>query len=308
MRAPSGIKQKGVAIVLAMGVAALAAMAATAMLMTQSTWARQRELSFDHAQAQILVEAGLDWVRAILDDDRRLSAVDHLGEPWALRLPPVPVDNGELSGFIEDQQGRFNLNNLVNGGKVSPNQLEQFKRLLAVLGLPLTLADSLADWIDADDELQSAAGAENDYYLSLNPPYLAANRPLIDVGELALVRGFDAGVRARLQPYVAALPRSTQINVNTAPPEVLAAVINGLDLDGARLLVAQRERIYFGSVDDFVRRAPGGIDVSGENLTVKSDFFRVTMRVTVGQSEARGTALLVRDASVWPAVVWRKYS
>src|SRR3954465_14143007 len=105
--------QSGVAVVLAMGVVALAAIAAAAMLASQSTWARHAELTAEHAQAQALVQAGIDWSRALLGDDRRVSSVDHLGEPWAMRLPPVPVENGELAGQIDDQQAAFNLNNLA---------------------------------------------------------------------------------------------------------------------------------------------------------------------------------------------------
>ena len=85
LRHPSR-SQRGVAVVLAMGVAALAAMAATAMMLSQSTWARHSELSTDRIQAQLVVKAGVDWARAVLSDDRRSSTVDHLGEPWALRL------------------------------------------------------------------------------------------------------------------------------------------------------------------------------------------------------------------------------
>src|SRR5450759_3330110 len=96
--------QRGVAIVLAMGVVALAALAATAIMVSQSTWSRQSELTAEHVQAQILVQTGVDWCRAVLSDDRRASSVDHLGEPWALRLPPMPVENGVLEGHIEDQQ------------------------------------------------------------------------------------------------------------------------------------------------------------------------------------------------------------
>ncbi|MBI2960093.1 MAG: type II secretion system minor pseudopilin GspK [Betaproteobacteria bacterium] len=299
--------EKGVAIVLAMGVAAMAAMAATAIMVTQSTWMRQRELSAGHAQAQVLVQTGLDWVRVVLSEDRRTTAVDHLGEPWALRLAPVPVEQGELAGYIEDQQGRFNLNNLVSGGKVSPSHLAQFKRLLAVLELPAELAEALADWIDADSEPQPLGGAESEYYLALDPPYLAANRPLVDASELALVRGFDDVVRARLGPFVTALPRSTLVNVNTAPAEVLAATIEGMDLDVARGLVAQRERAYFRSADDFISRLTRGLAVSPGNISVRSDYFLVTMRVTIGEAQARGTALLVRDGAAWPTVIWRKY-
>ena len=215
--------QRGVAIVLAMGVVALAALAATAIMVSQSTWSRQVELSAGHVQAQLIMQAGLDWARAVLSDDRRASTVDHLGEPWALRLPPMPVDNGSLAGHIEDQQGKFNLNNLLKNGKLNPAQLALFRRLLAILALPSALADALADSIGAD------------------------SRPLTDAAELALVRGFDERVRARLRPFVTALPRFTAVNANTAAPEVLAAVVDGLDLDGARALVAQRERAYFRS-------------------------------------------------------------
>jgi len=290
-----------------MGVVALAAMAAAAMLASQSTWSRHAELTSEHVQAQAIVQAGVDWARALLGDDRRSSSVDHLGEPWAMRLPPVPVDNGELFGQIDDQQGAFNLNNLVKNGAVSPPQLAQFRRLLEILGLPDALAASLVDWLDADNEPQPQGGAEDSYYQGLQPPYLAANRPLIDVAELAVVRGFDAAARARLRPFITALPRFTAVNVNTASPEVLAAVIDGLDLDAARELAAQRSRAYFRNRADFVAQLPPGAVAAANDIATSSDFFQASMRVTIGGAQARGTVLLAREPSGWPAVVWRKY-
>jgi len=300
-------KQRGVAIVLAMAVVALAAMAATAMMLAQSTWSRESELTADHVQAQALIQSGVDWSRAVLADDRRSNSVDHLGEPWALRLPPMPVENGELAGDIADQQGLFNLNNLVKGGKVNLAQLVHFQRLLSLLGLPTALAGALVDWIDADSEPQTQGGAEDETYLALQPPYLAANRPLIDVAELALVRGFDDGVRARLRPFVTALPRFTAVNANTASPEVLAAVVQGLGMDGARALVAQRERAHFRDLTDLLRQLPMGVLVAAEDISFSSDYFMATLRVTIGGAQARGVALLERgNTGGWPAVGWRK--
>ena len=298
--------QRGVAIVLAMGVVALAAMAATSIMVTQSTWSRRSELASDHVQAQLIIKAGVDWARAVLSDDRRASAVDHLGEPWALRLPPMPVDNGKLAGYIEDQQGRFNLNNLANEGKVNLRQLAYFRRLLVIMDLPADLADALADWLDADGEPQPQGGAEDSYYLALERPYLAANRPLTDVAELALVRGFDGNVRARLRPFVTALPRFAPVNVNTAAPEVVAAIVDGLNLDGARTLIAKRERAYFRDNADFLNQLPNGAAVPIDDISVSSAFFMATMRVTIGEAEARGTALLAREDNRWPTVVWRQ--
>ena len=279
--------QRGVAVVLAMGVVALAAIAAAAMLASQGTWSRHAELGAQHAQAQALVQAGVDWARALLRDDRRVSAVDHLGEPWATRLPPVPVENGELAGRIDDQQGLFNLNNLAHGPRVSPAPVAQFRRLLKIAGLPEALAGALADW--------------------LRPPDPAASRPLIDVAQLALVPGFDAAVRARLRPFVTALPRYTALNVNTASPEVLAAVIEGLDLDAARALTAQRDRIYFRDRAEFYAQLPARATVGANDVATGSDFFQASVRVTSGDAQARGTALLQREPSGWPVVVWRKY-
>ena len=301
------MRQRGVAIVLAMGVVALAAMAAAAIMVSQSTWARQVELTTDHIQARAVLLAGADWARALLADDRRLSNVDHLGEPWALKLPPLPVENGELVGQIEDQQAAFNLNNLVTEGKINVAQLAHLRSLLATLGLPDELADALADWIDADSEPQPRDGAEDAYYLALDPPYVTANRPLIDVAELALVRGFDDNVRARLRPYVSALPGFTAVNVNTAPAEVLAAMIEGLSLGGAQLLVAQRDRAYYRDSGDFLRRLPQGVAAGAGDIGVSSNYFLATLRVTIGGAQARGTALLARGGAGWPDIVWRKY-
>lgn len=299
-------RQRGVAIVLAMGVVALAAMAATAILVSQAIWSRQTELSADHVQARAVLQAGADWARAVLSDDRRINRVDHLGEPWALKLPTVRVESGELVGRIVDQQGAFNLNNLVTQGKVSLAQLAHFRRLLEILNLPEELADALADWIDEDNQPQPRYGAEDRYYLALDPPYLTANQPLTDLDELALVRGFDDNVRARLRPYVTALPRFTAVNVNTAPPGVLSAVIEGLDLGGAQRLVTQRDLAYYRSAEDFRKRLPGGAEAAATDITVSSDYFMATLRVTVGGAQARGKALLARGAAGWPVVVWRK--
>jgi len=275
--------QRGVAVVLAMGVVALAAIAAAAMLASQSTWSRQAELTAQHVQAQALVQAGVDWARALLSDDRRLGNVDHLGEPWAMRLPPVPVDNGELAGQIDDQQGAFNLNNLLRSGALSPAHVAQFRRLLEILALPDALADALSE------------------------RYLELKRPLLDAGELAVVPGFDDAARARLRPFVTALPRFTAVNVNTASAEVLAAVVRDLGLDGARALTAQRERAYFRNLAEFLAQLPPGAAADGNDLATASQYFQASVRVTIGDAQARGSALLAREQTGWPAVVWRKY-
>lgn len=297
-------RPRGAAIVMAMAVVALAALAATALLLSQSIWTRGVELDSHHRQAQRVLEAGLDWSRALLHDDLRASQVDHAGEPWAMQMPPIPVEGGQLAGAIEDQQARFNLNNLVSNGKVDAEQQACLQRLLALLDLPGALAVNLGDWLDADGVAQG--GAEDAYYLGLETPYLAANRPLADLDELARVRGFEPAVRERLRPFVTALPRGTAINVNTASPEVLAALLPGLGLEAARALVASRERTIFLDRTGFLARLPEGVRLAPERISVNSDYFLVSLSVELHGAQARGSALLVRDSAGWPGVAWRK--
>jgi general secretion pathway protein K len=114
-------------------------------------------------------------------------------------------------------------------------------------------------------------------------------------------------VRARLRPFVAALPRYTSINVNTASPEVLAAVARDLDLDAARAMTAERSRGYFRNLSEFLVALPPDARVDGNDVTTASQYFIANVQVTIGDAQAQGSALMVREAPGWPAVVWRKY-
>ena len=272
----------------------------------QSLWQRQVESQFNRAQARRIGSAGIDWARAVLADDATSSSTDHDKEMWTLRLPPMPVENGEVTGVIEDRQGLFNLNNLVRNGTSSARDVAQFQRLLTILGLSAELATALADWMDADSEVPPG-GAEDEYYLAQAQPRRAANRTLIELGELVQVRGFDSNILTRLQPYISVLPMPTRINVNFAPPEVLAAVLENMSLSDARNLMHQRSTQPFKDIADFRGRLPhGGIKVVESDLSVSSQFFWVTGRASIGQAQITTQALLQRDAnSNWSSVVWQ---
>jgi general secretion pathway protein K len=290
--------QQGVAIIMVLLIVAMATSLAAYMALQQSLWQRQVESQFERSQARQIGAAGIDWARAVLAEDARGSAVDHDKEIWTLRLPAMPVEGGEVIGAIEDRQGLYNLNNVVTN-------VAQFQRLLAVLGLPADLAPALADWIDADSE-QRSDGAEDGYYLALTPPYRAANRELVELGDLLHVKGFDVRTIDSLRAFVSVLPASrTQVNVNFAPAEVLVAVIEGLSLSDARLLVQQRQGQPYKDIADFKQRLPyKGITIVDSDISVKSDFFWVTGRASVGHAQVVTQALLYRTNN-WPTVVWQ---
>ncbi|ADE10732.1 type II secretion system minor pseudopilin GspK [Sideroxydans lithotrophicus] len=295
--------QQGVALVLVLLIVAMATTIAAFMAQQQGFWQRAVENGRDRAQARRIAEAGIDWARAVLADDAAANQFDHGHEMWAMKLPAIPVEGGEVQGTIVDQQGVFNLNNLVNNGVTSVASLARFQRLLSALGLPQELGSALADWMDADSET-AENGAEDGYYLSLAKPYRCANRPLSDIGELAWVKGFDAGIIKRLQPFVSVLPESnTAVNVNFAPPEVLVAILPGLTLQNARQMATKIRTTPYKTMADFLQQLPKSVSQdSTMSLSVSSQYFMVTGYATQGDGASSVHALLHRSG-IWATQV-----
>jgi general secretion pathway protein K len=304
-RVPAAGRQGGAAVLVAMLVVALAALAVSSfMFRSQVEWRRMD--NFIHVeQARWVLRAAEQWGASVLQDDALHSSVDYLGEAWATRLPPVEAEGYQLSGWIEDEDGRFNLNNLVLGGKVDQSQLTIFDRLLQALQLPANLAPPLVDWLDADDTPMNEDGAESKYYAALSPPYHPANRPLVNVNELLRVKGFNRQILDRLRPFVTALPIRTSINVNTAPAEVLAALVPGLSVDAAYAMVAQRDRTYYRNLQDFQLALPQGLTATTNLLSVSSQYFLVQARVRRDRLALGNEALYHREGQRPPTLIWR---
>ncbi|MGH8799447.1 MAG: type II secretion system minor pseudopilin GspK [Casimicrobiaceae bacterium] len=298
---------RGAAIVMAMLLAALAATIAASLLWQQQRWISEHAHRRDQVQAQALAMAGVQWARQIVHDNAA-GGIVHLGQPWALKLPALPLENGSIGGYIVDVQGRININNLAGVPAAPGPTYAALQRLFAALALPPSLLNAIADWVDADDRVAEPGGAEDAWYLGQTPPGLAADAPVRRVGELLAVRGADPALLSRLLPFLSALDAPTAVNVNTAPPEVLAAVVNGLDAAGAATLVAARAKAPFSSVADFRGRLPRpDLTVDERLLDVRSDWFEVSIEARQGDTVARARALLRRAAvaNVWPMVVWQ---
>jgi general secretion pathway protein K len=294
--------QRGVAVVMAVLVVALATSAATYILWHQSLWLRQVENLAGRAQADAIARAAASWAATILAEDD--PALDHLGEIWARRMPPFPAEQAQVAGAMLDEQAKFNVNNLAREGGVTPHDFVAFQRLLAALGLPGGLAEAVVDWLDADDEVTQPNGAEDPYYLALDPPYRTAGRRVVDLGELVRVRGFTADTLARLAPFVTALPEETPVNVNTAPPEVLQALVPGLSIEEMARILELRKTKPFQSRDDFLRalsRPPS--ESVGAQLDVKSRYFSAEATVRLGRVVVGYRALFQRGERRLPVLL-----
>lgn len=302
-------RENGAAIIMAILITALAASLAASLLWLQDSWVRRVEIQQDRSSAIWVARAGVDFAAAVLNDDARNNHVDYQGEAWSLNMPPTPLEGGEISGYISDQQGLFNLNNLVKNGKTDAAQKAAFVRLLTTLALPPELADSLGDWLDADSEPQNTGGAEDSYYLALPNPYRTANMPINEIDDLLQIKGFDRKIIERLKPFVTVLPGYTPINVNTASPEVLAAVLPEISLGMARGLVSGRTSNHFKDLNDFLSRLPahqGAADVT--TMQVASQYFLVSVECRIGRAKVHFDSLLDREGVAWPRTIWRRTS
>src|SRR5690606_5946952 len=116
---------------------------------------------------------------------------------------------------------------------------------------PEELAANLLDWIDEDD-VRQGGGSEDDVYQRMDPPYRAANRPLLSLDELRLVEGFDGTLVDALRPYVTVYPiaGSGGVNLNTAPAWVLAQLTRGTDVSGMRPVEEADVRRILDARDD----------------------------------------------------------
>jgi general secretion pathway protein K len=297
-------RARGAAIIIAMIVAALAATVTIAIAAEQQRWLAGVAARRDQVQAQSLALAAVQWTRQILLEDGARGSVDYLGEPWALPLPPTPLENGSIEGRIVDAQGLMNVNDLAQTGAQGDNERARFARLFARAGLGQPALEALADWVGTDPQARPQ-GALDAWYARQATPYLAAHAPMLRIGELAAVRGFDDAALARVMPYLAALPETTAVNVNTAPAAVLAALLQvpETNLTG---LVAERVTRPFASIADFRNRLPQGAVIDDERaFAVASSYFLVTVRARQGDTIAQARALLKRSQGAWPVVVWQ---
>lgn len=300
-------RQRGTAIILAMVTVMLAAAIAAAVIASLGRSIDSRTGLQDQSQARMLARGAADWARNVLADDGMRTTVDHLGEPWAVKVPPTPVGEAEVAGEIQDWSGRFNLNNLAPEGKPDLVAAEQFKRLLESLGVEgaraATLSDALLGWISGNSD----PGSKTQPSLPATADGLQAPLgPLADLGELRHLDGMDEALLLRLEEVAVALPSPSKININMAPAEVLFALTSDLDMNAARVLTAERERAWFRDIADFTARLPKGASASAPGgLDVRSRHFLVTGRARYGVAVVSMEVLLDRKET-WPEILWQR--
>jgi general secretion pathway protein K len=273
------------------------------------------------AQAKLLLRGAQDWARSILQDQPHPS-YDALSDSWAQPLAQTRLDQlGEtspiaaratLEGGIEDAQARFNLRNLLDGaGNVNPAQLAVLEKLATLLSVPPDSAKLIALYLAQtyNNPASMAANPANNLPAGANPqagqsgpafvaPLTEGSRPIPPVfpEDLAAVPGISQAAAQMLTPFVILLDQpGTQINFNTASPEIMAAAIPELSISDANALAAERDRAYFVNTGDIQNRLHGrGGSMSMAGISTNSQYFIVRGVVRLDNAATRMQALVRR--------------
>lgn len=309
----------GVALLTVLVVVAIATVLCVGMIRSQQQALQHAAGLFQQDQAWLYTQGAEEFVRELLAEDqksdkRKNRAVDHPGEAWARPFPPYPVEGGMVRARVEDLQARFNLNRLGTEADGEGPAHVIFRQLLQNLGLPDNLGPALADWIDEDDSPRPLDGAEDEAYSRLPQPYRVANQPLADLSELRLVAGFTPQVIARLRPYVVALPAEALLNVNTASPTLLGALLPSLTPSAAGELAQQRPGDGYATVDDFLAQPVfNGLGNDEKNrlreqVGVGSQYFQLLADAEMAGRHSILHAVMVRADSGTLRIIARDYS
>ncbi len=325
-----------------------------ALTVTAATFAYQMRVETrlatttrSEAELEWLGRSGVEYAKWILSLQQQVpgeQTYNSLNQFWAggpgslmtaenpfegISLANVPVGEGRFTVRIVDEERKFNIN------RANPQLLELALDLVgADAGDSSIIANSVLDWIDRDDFPKIGGGVESDYYLGLDPPYLAKNGPVDDITELMKIKGVTpqlfyggsysvSGFRGGGAGFGsgAALGASGsglvgvfcaistgQLNINTAPEPVLA-----LALGGNRSLAQEIIKVRAGpdgqdgTPDDEPARnqgeiarllGPAGGGASGGQLNTSwstiSSHFLVQVSAEFGATRRRYLALIRR--------------
>ena len=311
-------RQEGMAVISALLIAAVVAVIAAGMIERQGLQTRQVENRQMALQGQWALEGGLQLSRRVLFEQRLRDPLVRGGQPWTRPMRDVPSGSVRFDGQLEDEQGKFNLRNLVVDGQVDSEALATFQRLCALIGIGERLATAIAGQVidsypqrppvspgSAGQGLQG--GRATSPAVAAEP--LPARRPMLrSVDALVGLKGMDAEALQRLRRFVTVLPALTWINGNTATAEVLAAQVPGLSLQQAMALVAERDSgRWFINRGDFVNRLRmPQLAMANVRVGINSDWFRLRGQARLGSRELPLQALLRQREGQLPDVIWSR--
>lgn len=310
-------RQRGVAVITALLLTTLAVTIVASLFWQQQVQVRSMENQRLHLQTKWILRGALDWAGLVLRQDGRDNTYTSLDQVWNTPLAETRLDQyiererveGEvfdatLSGSIVDATSRYNLSNLAIQRAPDPLNIAIYKRLLSNLKLDPALAERTATAVASAQVVQPSG----------EPPVEGAPKPvpagatpvrLTQLDDLLAIPGYTVETVNKLRDFVIVLPETTKVNVNTAPPEVLAAVIEEYSLAEANSLVARRKSAPWRDVANFTAEL-NDKKPAKDAVDVASSYFLVYSRIRLDRAALNGEALINRgaDARRITTLVW----
>ncbi|CDF93222.1 MULTISPECIES: type II secretion system minor pseudopilin GspK [unclassified Pseudomonas] len=319
---PTAAKQRGMAVISALLIAAVVAVIAGGMLSRQTLFTRSLEAEQLRIQGTARLQGGLQVSRQLLWDARQRDPLTRFGQAWAkpIVMPGSGLVDTPFEGQLEDEQGKFNLRNLVANEQVDQEQLRAFERLCEQLGVAVTVRTRIVERVIAgyprllNPEHADKTPANNTFDSGRStapdaPGVLAPTRPMLrTLQDLSDIEGVTPALLETLAPFVTILPANTWLNGNTASAPVLAAYVPGLSLQRAQALVNERDGgHWFINRGDFVNRLRmPELETSAVKVGITSDWFRLRGQARSGQRRVELDALLQRSQDQLPQVIWSR--
>ncbi|WP_238923414.1 type II secretion system minor pseudopilin GspK [Achromobacter ruhlandii] len=296
-------RERGAAVVSALIIVAIVAALTTSLFQRQTASTRRIENEMARVQARMLLAGGIDWARLVIRDHGRRESTTRGDQIWATPVLDTRIERpgddrvAVFSGQVQDEQGKYNLGNLASHGVPQPEQEQVLRRLLGAQRLPDTLAARIVGIIAASQP--PAQGG----------PTPDARAPLPrGIDDVSALLGLEPAVRNELRRTMTVLPVATSVNVNTAPPEVVAALVPGLSLSQARALTGERDRgNWFNNSGDFANRlAATGVKGPVPAVTTASGWFMASGAVVYERARVSMQALMRSAPPAAPDTIWTR--
>ena len=312
-------RQRGVALLVAILLVALGTVIAAALAYDNAMTARRTLAALNYDQA-LLVTEGMEAFAAYGLQQTYKNDQTHTTYPaqaWGQPLGPLEIAPGvTIEASLEDLEGRFNLNDLIEPDGVTPDRpaIVAFQRLLESVGLEPKWAEDVVNWIDRNPSPPFPEAPSDTAYLEMDPPYHTPDLPITSTSELLALPGFGRANFQKIAPFISALPVNTPLNICSASPEVLNAVLGHREYSDPKQFYKDRAAAggCFPTLQEFsaayTNTVPGGL--SGGNggfggnarpvnfalpINTTSSWFRLSTFVSAGSTEFAFYSLLYRD-------------
>jgi len=308
--------ERGAAVISALIIVAIVAALTTSLFQRQTASTRRVENELARVQARAMLAGGIDWARLVLRDHGRREPITRGDQIWATPILDTRIERpgddrvAVFSGRVQDEQGKYNLYNLASNGVPQPEQERVLRRLLSLQQLPDALAAQIIDIVAAAQPPEAAPASDTASAPQGRPgaaPRARAPLPR-GVDEIAALLALDPPARNELRRTMTVLPEATPVNVNTAPPEVIAALVPGMSLSQAQAMTGERDRgNWFNNAGDFANRLAGtGVKGAAPAVATNSGWFLATGTVAYERARISLHALMRSSPPAAPDTLWTR--